>query len=452
MLSKEEMQQLTDEYYDLKQKRKIEQAMNLYFTKIFPNYKDILIKENKGVAKKPYDILFSTLGRSPQTSVISYLVVKPTEKIVLVGTEKTIKQYMKYVVNNTDLKDNPHKYQHITIDTNIDKMYEKIADEIKQYKGKNIIFDMTGGKKTMSAVAMLIAVNGNIDISYIDQDGFGTEKIVKFKNPMFYYGDLSFRKAVEQFNATRYNIAKSTIDNNWEHIKDKITADKLKYFIEIYENWHSFDIKEAKDKLTKFIGKYDNIPEKLKIDMDNNLGALSKIQKNMNYEIMNYYFSAERFKNAGQFDIGVFLLYRTIEKLFSVILKEEYNINNSAFTDKQNSYDFIEFKKIGDSVYKEGYNGSKFPFKMGLMDSAIMLRYLKNNNIEHIDLKELKGIVELRNESNFTHGNRILAAGDYNTFDKITRKCLSKYLESIDINLENIQKNFKFPKLKEDML
>lgn len=452
MHDEENLKILSEEYADLKQKGKIDEAMNLYFEKILPLYKDSLINENNNIAKNRYNILFSTLGTSPQTSVISYLIAKPTERIVLVGTEETINNYMKYVIANTDLNKKPHKLDHFIIDTNIDKMYEKIADEMKQYRGKKILFDITGGKKTMSSVAMLIAVNGNIDISYIDQKGFSSEKMIQFRNPMFYYGDLSFRKAIEQYNSTRFNLAKLTIDKNWEHIKDKNTADKMISFIEIYENWHSFNIKEAEEKLRKFIGKYDDLPKNLNDNMKSNLDTLLRIRKDRKYEIINYYYSAQRFKNAGQYDIGVFLLYRTVEKLFSVILKEKYNINNSDFNDKESQYNFEEFKKIGDSIYEDSYNGNRFPYRMGLMDSAIMLRYLNNEYISHIDLKELKTSIELRNESNFTHGSRILNSEDYEKFEEMTVKCLKKFLDYNDIDLEKIEQSFKFPRLKEDML
>ena len=80
------------------------------------------------------------------------------------------------------------------------------------------------------------------------------------------------------------------------------------------------------------------------------------------------------------------------------------------------------------------------------MDSAVFLSLLKNPIARALDLKDLQGIVNLRNESNFTHGTKNLNEKDYNRIKREARKLLEKYLEIHGkANVKSFEEKFMFP-------
>jgi hypothetical protein len=67
---------------------------------------------------------------------------------------------------------------------------------------------------------------------------------------------------------------------------------------------------------------------------------------------------------------------------------------------------------------------------------------------DNLDLKKLKGIISIRNDSNFTHGMRPLTEEDFSRIRRISIKLLDSYLNhKSKPNTVEHKNNFSFPKL-----
>jgi hypothetical protein len=79
-------------------------------------------------------------------------------------------------------------------------------------------------------------------------------------------------------------------------------------------------------------------------------------------------------------------------------------------------------------VFEKDYYEKDLPRKVGLMDSALVLSIMNHPIMESLSLNELKGIINLRNESRFTHGFRPLGSDDFIRIRRFSRKLLERYL------------------------
>jgi hypothetical protein len=99
-------------------------------------------------------------------------------------------------------------------------------------------------------------------------------------------------------------------------------------------------------------------------------------------------------------------------------------------------------------IYDKPFYADKLPRKVGLMDSAILLSIKGDPVVKELKLKALQGIVNIRNDSHFTHGSRALGEDDFNKIRRTARKLLEKYLGLKDKpRVEEWETLFAFPKL-----
>lgn len=99
-------------------------------------------------------------------------------------------------------------------------------------------------------------------------------------------------------------------------------------------------------------------------------------------------------------------------------------------------------------VFGKDHYEKNLPHKVGLMDSAVILSIKDDSLVEDKNLKELKGIIELRNTSHFTHGSRVLNEEDFNKIRRLSRKVLEKYLSlKRKPSVREFEQSFSFPKI-----
>src|SRR4030043_1150798 len=79
------------------------------------------------------------------------------------------------------------------------------------------------------------------------------------------------------------------------------------------------------------------------------------------------------------------------------------------------------FNRKLKEVFEKDHYEKDLPKKVGLMDSATVLSIIEHPIVETLSLKELKGIINLRNESRFTHGFRPLGSEDFRRIRRMTR-------------------------------
>lgn len=453
----------------------IHEKNRFYFKEILPLYVNDFINNSKSNLKSK--ILFTSLGTSPQTSVLITKLLNKLDRVYAIVTEKTsnnidfIKEY-----GNFSCKDKQIIQLLIDSEDTIGT-YKTIYEQLKKLILKDkihsslILFDITGGKKNMSAVMNFIAGLYNIPTIYIDsvynsqkrRPEFGTERAIIIENPIYYTGEKYVYDAIKSFNEYSFSFAHDLLTRQLE--KNKIDRAKEANFIkelsEIYNDWFQFKLDDAGIKLFNLLNNYTaetsrfQINEKLQV----NLETINKARNDAVYKILNLYFLARKNYELKKYDFGVLLLYRTQEAILNEGIKTFFKEFNSS-KPNWNKLDitFEQFKKVADLVYEKegGYKGTNLPYDCGLLDCAIILYIKKSEIVKNIEkIKKIKDRAYLRNLSYLEHGYQVLRKENFEELNEITLDLLKSFLKEKNIT-EDVEiildKEFSFPKLNEGLL
>lgn len=433
------------------------EARNFYYENLFDKVVvSNFLKKGQGLANK-FEYLISMVGFSPQPIILLLYLIRPEKSFFICSkeTERILDEIIEHYPSKSS------EYEKVLIDsTNMTTLYGKIKEIIKDKDPKRILIDITGGKKVMSGGATLAAGYLGIETAYVDSEYIpemrlpepGTEYPVILENPLKVLGEVEVNKAISSFNDYNFSRACEVL-GQLEHIAENVwMVRKYLYISRAYQYWHEFFIKEAKEEINKILEK----KTQLKIDtyltkaLQTHLETLEKLDSNEAYRIMNFFFSGLRYIEIKRFDITAFLMYRVIEKTFQARLLEEYgfNVSKPDYT-KVNLSEEI-YKQKQKEIYEKEYREASLPRTVALMDGAAILSIKEDLLVQDLNLKDLRGVTDLRNKSVYAHGETPLREEEANKIKRTARKLVEKYLELKEIgNIESHRSEFEFPKLKE---
>jgi len=432
------------------------QAESYYYENIFQEVIQRFLRRSQ-VLKK-YRYLISLVGFSPQPVILFIKAVRP-QRVLFIHSEDT-EPYLDLIAEWTGLNLAQVERERVN-SSNVIDVYQAIKKFIVAKNPKEILIDITGGKKSMVGGAVMAGNLLEIDTGYVDYDEYlpdlrqpkpGTEYPNMLKNPLVVFGDIEIDKAKEAFNQYNFSRELDILSFLEDKIEDIWQVKILQTLTRIYQEVDTFNFHKAISLANEFIEKYSHrINGPLLEHVKRTLDILPVLvnEKHSDYSpfmCLMLFFSGKRFAERKRYDVAVFLMYRVIELILSFALQEK-NIDpsNPIYLDEITEESYNE--KLRDAFEREYYKKA-LPTKIGLMDSAIILLLLHHPVVEELDLKKLKGIISLRNESIFTHGTRPLSKDDFSKIRRMAIKLLDKYLnlksKPNTVNFENI---FSFPKL-----
>lgn len=135
---------------------------------------------------------------------------------------------------------------------------KEVIDLVKDYTHKQVVLDITGGKKSMVAGAYLLGAYADIDISYVDFDDDAYEPefnrpygdacyIQILENPYKLFGLREWQQAERLYEQYAFRNARELVENlrrNTEQFftdGEKQAAEKLMEALKIYELWENAD-------------------------------------------------------------------------------------------------------------------------------------------------------------------------------------------------------------------
>lgn len=151
---------------------KHEGAKRFYADKIMPELlsqlkrTDIVgrqLRENGGV-----DTLFSVLGMTPAPIVITQHLLQPKNHVIFY--DKSIKVKDDKILAH--LSSNPTYV--MLEDESFGTIYETMKEMLIVSEGGNMVIDITGGKKSMTAAASIFAKDFDFSIVYVDMNAPGS--------------------------------------------------------------------------------------------------------------------------------------------------------------------------------------------------------------------------------------------------------------------------------------
>jgi CRISPR-associated protein (TIGR02710 family) len=403
---------------------------------MFEDVIDQFLRRSEGLRK--YRFLISLLGFSPQPVILFVRAIKP-EKVLFIHSEET-ESYLNEIQQWTGLKlaEVVRKQVDSSDPTGV---YNAIKEFVASKNRREILLDITGGKKAMVGGAAMAGNLLGIDTGYVDYERYladlrqpepGSEYPNILKNPFYVLGDIELDKAKEAFNQYNFGRCLDILNCLEERIEDIWGIRKFKALTETYAEIDAFNFSKALNLIEGFLKKYSEDRRLVEIEkVRATRDVLSILVDDTHadyapYYCINCYFSGDRLAERCLFDVAVFMMYRTMEMILAFTLKEIGIDPSNPIYPKEVTVD--AFNQKLKEVFEKDYYEKNLPRKVGLMDSAIVLSIMNHPIMEKVSLKELKGIINLRNESRFTHGFRPLGSDEFNRIRRLSRILLEKFL------------------------
>jgi CRISPR-associated protein (TIGR02710 family) len=310
-----------------------------------------------------------------------------------------------------------------------------------------VVVDFTGGTKCMSAALALQAHRWRCVFSYVGgsertKEGVGVvisgkEQVLHAYNPWDALGYQAVEQFVTLFDQQAFAAAASLADQAMRHVSNpsrKRELNALKLLSEAYNAWDRFDHRNAVSKLEEVIRYANDLQavlgpmkaeefSKIVIDHCAYLRRLLDGNSPSILDVTDLLANARRRKAEGRIDDAVARLYRAIEALGQVALKERHQIANT----KQVPLSRVPepLKSLWTSRADEG------TVFLGLQDAYALL-YALNDDLGR-KFKQLQ--LDDRQRSPLTARNQsILAHGFERISDKVFEQLWNAALKLADVN------------------
>jgi len=167
----------------------VSEAIDLYWDQAHEKNQKRFNKQVETLALPRYDWLIIPAGIVLHYYVLLINAVKP-KKVFFLGTHEFRNQFLGFIVKKTHLKRKDYVVNAVDYDNlDIATVYGIIKDNLKLFKGKKVLVDLTRGKRVLTAAAGVMASFNRYDIAYIDEDWVDeikrglpcTEKLLKVR-------------------------------------------------------------------------------------------------------------------------------------------------------------------------------------------------------------------------------------------------------------------------------
>lgn len=371
--------------------------------------------------------LLISVGGTP-APIINSIIQQQPEYIFFFASEQTRNQIDKDILPKLTYQ---HKAYDLIITPSAEDLlgcYRLIYEELPklivkwQVKPEELVVDYTGGTKTMSAALVLATIEISNRFTYIGgsertKNGLGV--VIDGKERMLYQTNpweslaISARKEIALlFNKARYQSAYELS----KKIADKVTSDQKVLFdsladvIEGYYEWDKFNHNAALHKLNKGIRTFSVYADGSKIsclrnlsqEIQKNIKCLEQIKPDSIYLCYDLLANAKRRAELEhKYDDAVARLYRALEALAQITLKQNHQIDASDVKISQ-----LQLPKVLKDKYKQKYCDSNNKIKLPSYAAYELLnelgdklgRRFKGNH------DSLRSLLNLRNDSILAHG------------------------------------------------
>jgi len=220
-----------EEYLALRQKQ-VAAAKTYYFEKLMPLMRPIIERQCDRFRDRRCAVLLSLMGFSPETTVIASLILRPKKLVIAYSqnAREEARPALRYLAREGIVDE--FDVERIAIDPfDARDIYDKIERKLDELGDlDDLVFDITGGTKIMSATAGALAWEKNLTLSYLE--GFwdprsgsaGLEKashLMLVDNPSRSRGYECRRQALASFEhgtfvaaAEKFSISLRLIDND----------------------------------------------------------------------------------------------------------------------------------------------------------------------------------------------------------------------------------------------
>lgn len=460
---------ITEKWYSLMKPKDFEAANKVYWEELFPLVQEKFLRETqerieKGEVPK-YDCIVMPIALYPKQQILIINAFRPKKVYFLCSVEG--EKHLDEVVKRTGLTQD--QYIKDTIEywgMDVAGVYEKIRKRLNLFKGEKVAIDLSRGKRIFSAGAAIVGAFFGCDLIYVDEEWLGeiqmgapgTEKLVCTKNPLYVFGELEEKYAIQLFNRYDYTAAANLFDALHEKVQDPRKYEVKTLISNAYAMWDSFNYKAALELLTRANGRIEqysldvvDLPQ-----LKNNLVVLNHLEKTQSFGegisllkdehlmvhlLVDIYCNGGRRAKQNRFEDAIVRLYRVIELISQHRLAKVGIDTNSPDYSVLPTTILADYKKISKELFNEEKNS--LPSKIALIDGHTLLYLLKDklwDGKSNEDIKKLIKAIETRNHSVIAHGVNLIGQKIYNEFRDMAKEMIARVCKLQDRDFELIYK------------
>ena len=464
---------------------------------IIENYKE----RNGDMIFEEVDYLILSVGTSYEPLVLNISLLQP-KKILFLYTSATEKILNK-IVKILDLNAETYQKSIVEATDSLSIYYEIKRAYITWERPLKVYIDFTGGTKTMSAAAALAGSIIDVQLVYVGTDHYlpdfrkpepGSERLFYIDNPIEAFGDLELEKIFALIERYNYAGASEKLIGLKENIPDPLNRQQINFMyllVKVYEHWDALEfeaatagmeqlLKELKrdyrmhkkilmmdfqpvlDQQFKVLQQLNRIPDYIK---EKRQVEILKNDSMMFALMFTMHENAVRREKQEKYDMATLLLYRLLE-----MIEQKKLINYNIFVSHPD-YEMINYNVSADYKElekKEQLNVLKnrnfeikrtlfpksekdyLPNPIALLDGFILLAALGDSIVKGKDgnylaqLKRIRAMVSLRNNSIFAHGLGPVGSEYYFKFRDFVDEMFHTFCETEKIPFSRYEKACSF--------
>lgn len=426
-----------------------EEADNFYFAEVLPPLLAILEQRpaHRLLRAEAVHVLVSLMGFSPETTVICAAILRPQSLVVVLSerAEHSYDRAHEYLTAHKILR--PSQIERVIIPPTDPRA---IYNEIRQALSRAVdnrgtprkrIFDVTGGKKIMSASAGQVAWEADWPLCYIDDGGTydanlrrpppGHEQLILLPSPTQRHAEDARRTALEKYASRNYAAASEAFDKS-RSIRPENRLDYFAYYLcQCYRSWADLNLPALATNLEQLSLRMaePRIADLLRSRKQNlsrleaHLSALERVARGEDLSLVATFLElAALYRASDRHDFACLLAYRGMEEIVDHGLKA---LAGAGFDRGTPRYELLGDRealeaRFGALCGKLGGRGKHvLPSKIGFIDGLILLclvdriyERLPRPMVETSFIQMLRGEAERRNASVLAHGDRTLTEAD----------------------------------------
>ncbi len=498
------LQQLTETWMEMERKTlaQRERAEAYYEEYLMPPIIDCYLERNADQVFENVDYLILSVGTSYEPLILNISLLKP-KRILFLYTDNTEKIISK-IVNFLQLQ--AEAYEKSIVDaTDSLSVYQKIKQAyIGWERPEKVYIDFTGGTKTMSAAAALAGSLIDVQLIYVGTSEYlsffrkprpGSEELLYIDNPIEVFGDFELEKVFVLIERYNYAGAAEKLKYLKESIPDPMNRQQINFvylLVKVYEHWDALEFANAMqvmEELLRELKRDYRIHKKILMmdfqtvlnDQYKILCQLGKIpgflrdrkqaeilkNKPLIVALMHtMYSNAMRREEQEKYDMATLLLYRLLEMVVQRRLmnyrifaskpeygKMDFSNAGSDYADLSPKNRISHLEEVSSSLRRELFHGNDrdyLPSPVALMDGCLLLAALGDEVMTGKDgiaigqLKRIRAMVSLRNNSIFAHGLGPVRQEDYFKFRDFVKELFQKFCQIEKIKFSSYKKACMF--------
>jgi CRISPR-associated protein (TIGR02710 family) len=496
------LKELTAEWMQLERKT-LEQrkdAARFYDEHLMKPIEDEFVRNNQDMVFEDVEYMVISVGTSYEPIVLDIQLLKPA-KILFLYTE-TSQDTMAKVIGYCGLSPNRYDKSLVSEVDPMDTYREIKSFYLRSGKPGKMYIDFTGGTKAMSAAATLAGAMIDVQMVYCSTDDYlvdfrkpnpGSERLIYIENPLAVFGELEIEKAFELFDKKNFAGAKEKFSVLKENLPDPALRQQLGFVCLLataYEAWDALDFVpayESMQRLQKEIERdrklhrdYLLMDCSMHIDrqraMLENLRKIPQFQEERNMKgiledpgilhalALTLYQNARTREMQEKYDMATLLLYRLLEMMsqrrlirYGIFASRpdyhqlKFNLGKYGDLKKLSQDERLgwlteRYRNISATVFRREPD-RYLPSPIASLDGFILLAALGDPMVGNgklseavIQIKRIRSMVYLRNNSIFAHGLGPVAHKDYFKFRAFVFEMFRSFCKIEKMDLDEAEK------------